>query len=110
LAKLAFAAYEELGAEQLHSRLRSELRAEGLAMRPRRSQPRPTHGWGSLTPSELTIVELTGEGLTNTEIAERLFVSRRTVESHLGRVYDKLDLSTRAQLVASVVRRPAGDG
>jgi DNA-binding CsgD family transcriptional regulator len=105
LAKQAFAVYEELGADQLHLRLRSELRAHGLAMRPRRSALRPTHGWDSLTASEQTIVGLAGEGLTNTEIAERLFVSRRTVESHLGRVYDKLDLSTRVQLVAAVVRR-----
>jgi DNA-binding CsgD family transcriptional regulator len=110
LAKVAFAAYEELGAEQLHARLRAELRVQGLAMRPRRSAPRPAHGWGSLTASEQTIVDLVGQGLTNTDIAERLFVSRRTVESHLGRVYDKLELSTRAQLVASVARRRAGDG
>ena len=105
LAKEAFAVYDELGAQQLHSRLRSELRDCGLAMRPRRSPPRPTHGWHSLTASEQTIVDLAGEGLTNTEIAERLYISRRTVESHLGRVYTKLDLTTRAQLVAAAARR-----
>jgi DNA-binding CsgD family transcriptional regulator len=61
-------------------------------------------GWDSLTPSETTIVQLVSEGLTNTEIGERLYVSRRTVESHLGRVYVKLELSTRAQLVAAAMR------
>lgn len=50
-------------------------------------------------------LDLAGEGLTNTEIAERLYVSRRTIESHLGRVYAKLDLTTRAQLVAAAARR-----
>ena len=47
-------------------------------------------------------------GITNTEIGERLYVSRRTVESHLGRVYAKLDLSTRAQLVAAAMRHRFG--
>lgn len=51
------------------------------------------------------MVALAGQGLTNTQIAERLYISRRTVESHLGRVYTKLDLSTRAQLVAATARR-----
>lgn len=105
LATRAFAAYEELGAQQLHLRLRSDLRACGLAMRPRRSPPRPRWGWDSLTASEDAVVELAGEGLTNSEMAERLYVSRRTVESHLGRVYTKLDLSTRTQLVAAAARR-----
>jgi len=107
LAGEAFLVYDQLGAQHLHQRLRSALRAHGVAMRPRRSAPRPTHGWESLTPSEATIVDLAGQGLTNTQIAERLYVSRRTVESHLGRIYAKLDLSTRAQLVAATARRGA---
>ena len=59
-----------------------------------------------LTASEEAIVELVGQGLTNTEIGRRLFVSRRTVESHLGRVYPKLGLSSRAQPVAAVTTAP----
>jgi DNA-binding CsgD family transcriptional regulator len=84
--------------------LRADLRAEGLSMRPRRTPPRPAIGWGSLTVTERAVVEHVGEGLTNSEIAERLFVSRRTVESHLGRVYPKLGLQSRPQLVAAVAR------
>jgi len=105
LAALAFALYDTLGAEHHHRRLRSDLRAHGVTVRPRRSPPRPTRGWASLTASESTIVDLAGQGLANTQIAERLYVSRRTVESHLGRVYAKLELSTRAQLVAAIARR-----
>jgi DNA-binding CsgD family transcriptional regulator len=54
-------------------------------------------------------MSLVGEGLTNTEIGRRLCISRRTVESHRGRVYAKLGLGTRGQLVSAAVRRPAGD-
>ncbi len=107
LAKSAFAAYDALEAEHWHRQLRTELLAAKLVMRPRRGAPRPLSGWASLTASEQTIVGLVGEGLTNTDIAARLYVSRRTVESHLGRVYAKLDLATRTQLVAASIRRPA---
>ncbi|HEY6697218.1 MAG TPA: AAA family ATPase [Acidimicrobiales bacterium] len=108
LAKEAFAAYDALGADRLHARLRADLRDGGLAMRPRRVPARATHGWASLTASEQTIVSLVGEGLTNTEIGQRLYISRRTVESHLGRVYDKLGLATRGQLVSAAVRHVGG--
>ncbi|MGH9230332.1 MAG: helix-turn-helix transcriptional regulator, partial [Acidimicrobiales bacterium] len=106
MAKEAFAAYDTLGADRLHARLRADLRSGGLAMRPRRVPTRATHGWASLTASEQTIVTLVGEGLTNTEIGQRLYISRRTVESHLGRVYVKLGLATRGQLVSAAVQRP----
>jgi DNA-binding CsgD family transcriptional regulator len=62
-------------------------RWQSAARRSSRRPARATHGWASLTASEQTIVSLVGEGLTNTEIGERLYISRRTVESpHLGRL------------------------
>jgi DNA-binding CsgD family transcriptional regulator len=69
---------------------------------------RPSFGWESLTEAELRVVGLTAEGLTNHEIAERLFVSRRTVATHLEHVFQKLGFSTRARLAAEVGRRSAG--
>jgi DNA-binding CsgD family transcriptional regulator len=105
LATPAFVTYDALGAQHLHRRLRAELRQHGVMVRPRRTPPRAQSGWESLTLSESTVVDLAGEGLTNTQIAEQLYVSRRTVESHLGRIYTKLELSTRAQLVAATARR-----
>jgi DNA-binding CsgD family transcriptional regulator len=102
LAAQAFLGYDELGAEQPHRRLRADLREAGVSMRPRRSPPRPTTGWASLTATEATVVELVAAGLTNTAIAERLFVSRRTVESHLARVYPKLGLHRRTELVSAM--------
>ena len=57
--------------------------------------PRPTFGWESLTPMELTVSDLVAEGLTNPEIGDRLHISRRTVESHLAHTYRKLEFTTR---------------
>jgi DNA-binding CsgD family transcriptional regulator len=107
-ARAAFAVYDDLGADHLHARLRSELRARGLDLRPRRVAARPSQGWASLTITERQIAELVGTGMTNSAIADRMFVSRRTVESHLARLYPKLGLGRRTQLVAALhVRRGA---
>jgi DNA-binding CsgD family transcriptional regulator len=53
-----------------------------------------------LTVSERRVAELAATGLSNPEIAQTLFVTRKTVETHLGRVYSKLDIPGRAQLAA----------
>jgi DNA-binding CsgD family transcriptional regulator len=66
---------------------------------------RASFGWDSLTEAELRVVGLTAEGLTNREIAQRLFVSRRTVATHLEHVFQKLGFSTRVRLAAEAVRR-----
>jgi DNA-binding CsgD family transcriptional regulator len=64
-------------------------------------------GWESLTEAELRVVGLTAEGLTNREIAARLFVSKRTVATHLEHVFQKLGFSTRVRLAAEAARRSA---
>ena len=61
-----------------------------------------------LTSSELAVVRLATEGLTNRQIGERLFVSRRTVETHLSHVFTKLDIATRTQLAGVAARRLPG--
>ncbi len=62
-------------------------------------------GWDSLTPAELRVVVLVAEGLTNIRIAQLLWLSRYTVETHLKRVFIKLHLTSRAALAAEAVRR-----
>ncbi len=79
--------------------------AIAYAQRGRGERKRPSSGWGSLTPAELDVVRLVSEGLGNKDIATRLFVSPRTVQSHLTRVYTKLGLTSRVQLAQEATRR-----
>jgi DNA-binding CsgD family transcriptional regulator len=55
-----------------------------------------------LTPSERRVVALAAEGMSNSEIAQALFVTRKTVEKHLGAAYAKLEISSRAQLPRAI--------
>ena len=66
---------------------------------------RATSGWESLTDSEHKVVALVAQRLSNPEVAERLFISRHTVESHLKNVYRKLGLSSRTGLAAEAAAR-----
>jgi predicted ATPase/DNA-binding CsgD family transcriptional regulator len=73
--------------------------------RARGERKRPSRGWESLTPTELQVVKLVAEGLTNPQIGERMFVSRGTVKAHLSHVFAKLAISSRAELAAEATRR-----
>jgi DNA-binding CsgD family transcriptional regulator len=102
--KRALAAYERLDAARDVARTLRRLR--GLGVRPGRrgSRRRPRTGWDSLTETERTVVDLVAEGLSNPQIGDRLFVSRRTVQTHLAHVFQKLQLSSRSELAAAVTR------
>lgn len=78
--------------------------AIGYAQRRRGVRKRPTSGWAALTPTERDVVRLVSEGLANKDIATRLFVSPRTVQSHLTHVYTKLGLTSRVQLAQEAAR------
>ncbi|HTW00009.1 MAG TPA: AAA family ATPase [Streptosporangiaceae bacterium] len=85
--------FEGMGMLAFAARARRELWATGETAR-RRSIADP----GRLTPQELQIAKLARDGLTNPEIGTRLFISARTVEYHLGKVFAKLGITSRAQL------------
>ena len=78
--------------------------AIAYVQRGRGERKRPSSGWESLTPAERDVVTLVAEGLTNKEVAAQLFVSPRTVQSHLAHVFAKLGVSTRTQLSQTAAR------
>ena len=86
-------AFDTLGATPWGERARRELRASGET-----SRDRAPGTIDQLTPQELQIAQLAAKGLSNREIGDRLYLSHRTVESHLYRVFPKLEITSRAQL------------
>ncbi len=104
------AAREALGPDEFAAawaegaRLSAE-EAIGYAARGRGERRRPSTGWASLTPTELEVVRLVGQHLSNPEIADRLFVSRATVKTHLVHIFAKLGINSRSELLAEAIGR-----
>ena len=97
--------YTRLGADREVARAVARLRAAGVKRGSRRAHVRATSGWESLTETEHKVVALVAQRLSNPEVAERMFISRYTVESHLKHIYRKLGLSSRLELAAAAGRR-----
>jgi DNA-binding CsgD family transcriptional regulator len=93
----AQAGFEALGAAGWAERARAELRASGETSR-RAGADAPVQ----LTPQELQIARYVIEGASNREVASQLFVSRRTVEHHLSKIFAKLDISSRVELARAL--------
>ncbi|MGO9219516.1 MAG: ATP-binding protein [Streptosporangiaceae bacterium] len=100
----ALGIYERLGAARDLARAEATLREAGIRRGRRGTRGRPQIGWASLTPAEHAVAGLVAEGLSNPQIGERLYISRRTVQTHLAHMFAKLDIATRAQLAADVTR------
>ncbi len=79
--------------------------AVAYARRGRGERKRPKSGWSALTPAELQVAALVQTGLTNQEIGQRLFISARTVQTHLTHMFAKLSISTRTELAVEAGRR-----
>lgn len=95
--------YTRAGASRDAGRVRRRLRTLGVRRR-LAATPSARSGWAALTDSELTVVGLVVQGLTNREVAERLFVSPHTVSTHLRHVFEKLELNSRLELVGVAAR------
>lgn len=89
--------YAHAGAAWDAGRVRGRLRALGVRRR-LVSARRPGRGWAAMTDSELAVARLVAQGLSNREVAERLFVSPHTVSGHLRHVFAKLDVNSRVEL------------
>jgi DNA-binding NarL/FixJ family response regulator len=90
-----------LGQETYAERALSELRASGETARRRIPQ-----AWAEMTPQEIQIAQLAAQGLSNKEIGERLYLSHRTVGTHLYHLFPKLGITSRNQLRDAL--KPAG--
>ena len=89
--------FDAIGASNWGDQARSELRASGE--RSRRRLPEARDG---LTAQELQIAQLAADGLSNREIGQRLYLSHRTISTHLYRVFPKLGITSRAELGAAL--------
>jgi DNA-binding NarL/FixJ family response regulator len=85
--------FDALGVIPWSERARQQLRATGETSRPRIPEARD-----QLSPQELQIAQMAAEGLSNREIGQRLYLSRRTISSHLYRVFPKLGITSRTEL------------
>ena len=98
-----YALAAECGSERLVARARDELAAAGA--RPRRAE---LTGAAALTPSERRVATIAADGAMNREIAQSLFVTEKTVETHLGHAYAKLGVHSRRELKAALAGTGAG--
>jgi DNA-binding CsgD family transcriptional regulator len=98
--RAALATFEVFGAEPLAERARAELRATGESAR-----KRDPSTIDQLTPQELQIARFVAQGLSNKEVAAQLFLSPRTIDAHLRKVFTKLGITSRTQLA----RQPLGE-
>jgi DNA-binding CsgD family transcriptional regulator len=97
----ALGTFQRLGARSWAQRAQAELRASGVSVADAPAEP---DALGELTPQQRQIVRLASDGLTDREIGDRLFLSPRTVSSHLYRSYPKLGVASRHQLRDVIAR------
>ena len=101
----ALVIYAACGARWDLARVRRRLRRLGIQRR-LPAERRPALGWAALTESELAVARLVADGLTNREVAERLYVSPHTVNGHLRHAFDKLGVNSRVALTRIVAQHP----
>jgi len=110
LLREALEIWDGAGASYDAARLLARLRVGGARPGKRGVRRRAEAGWDSLTDSERRVLDLVREGLTYREVGERLFISRRTVETHVARVFRKLGVGSRAELSALLIEHGSTTG
>lgn len=97
--------YEQIDANRDVSRIIGTMRRVGIRRARKGSRRRERTGWSSLTDTELRVVDMVAAGRSNPQIADRLFISRRTVESHVSSALRKLGVSSRVGIATIAARR-----
>ena len=97
--------YTSLGADRDVARLQARFRAHGIRRAPRVKHRKARRGWDSLTPTEVKITEMVAQGLSNPQIAAKLFLSRRTVGTHVSHILSKLDVNSRIDIAREAASR-----
>ena len=90
--------YQDLGATWDLHRARAQFRAHGVRTHPYATRQRPATGWHSLTRTESRVAELVAQGQSNPQIARGLYLSRRTVETHVSHILSKLGVRSRVDI------------
>ncbi|MGE0730680.1 MAG: helix-turn-helix transcriptional regulator [Acidimicrobiia bacterium] len=101
----ALRTWDAMGASRGVRSVEEFAQANGIRLHNRPVRGRARSGWDSLTAAEREVLALVGHGLSNPAIAERLYVSRRTVETHVSRLYAKLGIANRVLLAGEAQRR-----
>lgn len=101
----AVEAYSSLGAATDVARLQAAFRGYGIRRGPRAKHRQAVSGWDSLTPTETKIAALVERGMTNPEIAAKLFLSRRTVGTHVSHILKKLGVHSRTDIAREAALR-----
>jgi DNA-binding CsgD family transcriptional regulator len=109
LLSQAYALFEELGNDEDLARVRSSLRAAGTRVRHWTYADRPAFGWDSLTDTERRVANLVAEGLSNRQVANRVFLSTHTVAFHLRHIFWKLGMTSRVQLARIAAEQDTED-
>ncbi|HEY5857084.1 MAG TPA: LuxR C-terminal-related transcriptional regulator, partial [Aldersonia sp.] len=104
-ARAALALADSAGATTVTARIQSRLRSAGIRLGAKGARRRPQTGWGSLTPTEARIAEMVATGMTGPEVASQLYISPRTVQTHVSHALAKLGLRTRVELAAAAAAR-----
>ncbi len=99
--------YARLDAGWDAARARSRLRDAGVRAGVRGPRGRPKHGWEALTGTERVVADLVAQGMSNPDVAAQLYLSRRTVQSHVSSILAKLALTSRVELAVAAAQRPS---
>jgi DNA-binding CsgD family transcriptional regulator len=108
--KEALSGYRQAGAERDQARVRRRLRRLGIRRRHWATPAaRPVTGWSSLTETEQVVARYVAEGLNNSQVADRMYLSTHTVAHHLRQAFRKLNVGSRVELTRIVIQQ-AADG